>query len=199
LIYGDSHAGHLTSALNHVLGKEFKFIFLGYGGCFLSKNEGEDGDKMCRLMWGQIRQLREEHLYAVIHAQRWGNMDPDALREQMHESFKAGGLAPDKIAIVGSIPSVDLDCEIANYYIPSRKKECPVYEDQYLSNENFILRTKELDRPKNLVFIYPYEKLCPKGICQVISGSTANYWDDSHMSRDGALMAAPDLIEYLRN
>jgi hypothetical protein len=117
----------------------------------------------------------------------------------MQESYKVSGLAPEKIAIVGSIPNVDLDCEIANYYIPARKKECLMYADQYLANENFILRTKELDRPKNLVFIYPYEKLCPKGICQVISGSTANYWDDSHMSRDGALMALPDLIEYLRN
>ena len=198
LIYGDSHAGHLTSALNHALGSEFKFIFLGYGNCFLSKNEGADSDKMCRLMWNQIRKLREDHLYAVIHAQRWGDMDPVALRDQMQDSYKASGLAPEKIAIVGSIPNVDLDCEIANYYIPARKKECPVYTDQYLANENFILRTRELDRPKNLVFIYPYEKLCPRGICQVISGSTANYWDDSHMSRDGALMAVPDLIEYLR-
>jgi peptidoglycan/LPS O-acetylase OafA/YrhL len=199
LIYGDSHAGHLTSALNNALGSEFKFIFLGYGGCFLSKNEGADGDKMCQLMWSQIRKLREERLYAVVHAQRWGNMDPDTLRDQMRESYKASGLAPEKIAIVGSIPNVDLDCEIANYYIPSRKKECPVYADQYLSNENFILVTKALDKPKNLLFIYPYEKLCPKASCQVISGSTANYWDDWHMSRDGALMAVTDLIDYLRN
>ncbi|MBJ7257869.1 MAG: acyltransferase, partial [Akkermansiaceae bacterium] len=199
LIYGDSHAGHLTSALNNALGSEFKFIFLGYGGCFLSKNEGADGDKMCQLMWSQIRKLREERLYAVVHAQRWGNMDPDTLRDQMRESYKASGLAPEKIAIVGSIPNVDLDCEIANYYIPSRKKECPVYADQYLSNENFILVTKALDKPKNLLFIYPYEKLCPKASCQVISGSTANYWDDWHMSRDGALMAVSDLIDYLRN
>jgi hypothetical protein len=26
-----------------------------------------------------------------------------------------------KIAIVGSLPDVDWDCEIANYYVPSRK------------------------------------------------------------------------------
>jgi hypothetical protein len=199
LIYGDSHAGHLTSALNHALGTEFKFIFLGYGDCFLSKKEGADKNGMCQLMWEQIRKLREDRLYAVIHAQRWGNMDPDILRDQMQESFKASGLAPEKIAIVGSIPNVDLDCEIDNYYIPARKKECPLYADQYLANDNFTILTKALDRPKNLVFIYPYEKLCPKGICQVISGSTANYWDDSHMSRDGALLAVPDLIDYLRN
>lgn len=199
LIYGDSHAGHLTSGLNHALGAQFKLIFLGYGDCFLSKKEGVDKDKMCQLMWDQIRQLRKDPPYAVIHAQRWGGMDPEALRDQMREAYKAGGLAPEKIAIVGSIPNVDLDCEIANYYIPARKKECQVYADQYPSNEKFISLTKQLDKPKNLVFIYPYEKLCPQGVCQVISGSTANYWDDSHMSRDGALMAIPDLIEYLQN
>ena len=199
LIYGDSHAGHLTSALNQALGSQFKLIFLGYGDCFLSKKEGADRDKMCQLMWGQIRQLRQDPPYAVIHAQRWGNMDPEVLRDQMREAYKVSGLAPEKIAIVGSIPNVDLDCEIANYYISARKKQCQVYADQYLSNEKFILLTKQLDRPKNLVFIYPYEKLCPQGICQVISGSTANYWDDSHMSRDGALIAIPNLIEYLKN
>jgi len=199
LIYGDSHAGHLTSALNQALGSQFKLIFLGYGDCFLSKKEGADRDKMCQLMWGQIRQLRQDSPYAVIHAQRWGGMDLEALRDQMQQAYKVSGLAPEKIAIVGSIPNVDLDCEIANYYIPARKKECPVYADQYPSNEKFILLTKQLDKPKNLVFIYPYEKLCPQGVCQVISGSTANYWDDSHMSREGALMAIPDLIRYLQN
>jgi hypothetical protein len=30
------------------------------------------------------------------------------------------------------------------------------------------------------------------GLCKVNNGSTANYWDDRHMSKDGALMAAPN-------
>lgn len=199
LIYGDSHAGHLTSALEHALGSQFKFVFLGYGDCFMSKKEGADKDKLCQLMWGEIRKLRKDHLFAVIHAQRWGDMEPAVLRDQMLESYKASGLAPEKIAIIGSIPSVDLDCAIANYYIPARKKECPLFSEQYQSNENFILHTRGLNKPKNVVFIYPYEKLCPQGSCQVINGSTANYWDDSHMSREGALLAIPDLIDYLQN
>jgi hypothetical protein len=103
------------------------------------------------------------------------------------------------ISIVGSIPDVDLDCEIANYYVSSRKKPCPRFEREYRRNENFIVESKKFTTPKNLQFFYPYEKLCPNDMCKVIDGSVANYWDDRHMSRDGALMAAPDLIEYLRN
>ena len=109
------------------------------------------------------------------------------------------GLSPKKVAIVGSIPDVDLDCEIANYYIPARKKVCPRFDEQHKANESFIVESKKLTKPKNLIFVYPYEKLCPSGDCKVIEGSTSHYWDDRHMSRDGALMAAPDLIEYLRN
>lgn len=199
LIYGDSHAGHLTSALNQELGSDHRFIFLGYGNCLQSKTEGADGDTMCRLMWAEVRKLRKEKIYAVVHAQRWGSLASAEERDAMEHAFLVAGLSPQKIAIVGSIPDVDLDCEIANYYVPSRKKECPIYEAQYKVNEGFIVESKKLSKPKNLEFFYPYEKLCPSGVCKVIDGSTANYWDDRHMSRDGALMAAPDLIEYLRN
>lgn len=198
LIYGDSHAGHLTNALNHSLGSRFKFIFLGYGACFLSKNEGKDGDRHCQLMWNEIRKLRQSQVYAVIHAQRWGDIDPQVLKEQMREAYKVGGLAPQKIAIVGSIPNADLDCAIANYYIPIRKKECKIFNDQQHANANFTAITKTLEKPQNLTFIYPYERLCPGGVCQIINGSVAYYWDDAHMSRDGALMATQDLIKFLQ-
>jgi peptidoglycan/LPS O-acetylase OafA/YrhL len=198
LIYGDSHAGHLTNALNHALGSQFKFVFLGYGACFLSKNEGKDADQYCQLMWGEIRKLRQSQVYAVIHAQRWGNSDSEAFKEQMLEAHKVGGLQPKKIAIVGSIPNADLDCAIANYYIPIRKRECKIYSDQQDKNASFVALTKTLEKPQNLTYIYPYERLCPDGVCQVINGSVAYYWDDAHMSRDGALMAAQDLIEFLK-
>ena len=117
---------------------------------------------------------------------------------RMKKVFEVVGLSPKKIAIVGSIPSVDLDCSIANYYIPARNRKCSVYEDQIQANQNFVLNTKGLPKPNNLIFVYPYEKLCPQGVCKVIEGSTSNYWDDAHMSRDGALMSIPDLIQYLK-
>jgi len=199
LIYGDSHAGHLTSALNQELGAKYRFIFLGYGDCLQSKVEGADRDPLCQLMWGEVRKLRQKNLHAVVHAQRWGYMRSDVEKTAMEHAFMVAGLSPKKVAIVGSIPDVDLDCEIANYYIPARKKVCQRFDEQYKANESFIVETKKIKIPSNLVFVYPYEKLCPGGDCKVIEGSTSNYWDDRHMSRDGALMAIPDLIEYLRN
>ena len=199
LIYGDSHAGHLTSALNQELGAKYRFIFLGYGDCLQSKVEGADKDPLCQLMWGEVRKLRQKNLHAVVHAQRWGYMRSDVEKSAMEHAFMVAGLSPKKVAIVGSIPDVDLDCEIANYYIPARKKVCPRFDEQHKANESFIVESKKLTKPKNLIFVYPYEKLCPSGDCKVIEGSTSHYWDDRHMSRDGALMAAPDLIEYLRN
>lgn len=199
LIYGDSHAGHLTSALNQELGSNHRFIFLGYGNCLQSKNEGAEIDTMCQLMWGEVRKLREQKLYAVVHAQRWGGMVSGEERGDMYRGFLVAGLSPQKIAIVGSIPDVDLDCEIANYYVPFRKRICTIFDGQYKANESFIHETLKLPRPKNLQFFYPYQKLCPNGSCKVIDGSISNYWDDRHMSKDGALMAIPDLIEYLRN
>jgi SGNH domain (fused to AT3 domains) len=199
LIYGDSHAGHLTAALNQKLGNDFRFIFLGHGTCFLSKLDGADKDEMCRMMWGEVSKLRHKALYAVIHAQRWGGLTSEEEENDMQRFFLVAGLSPEKIAIVGSIPDVDLDCEIANYYIPSRKRICIGFDEQYKNNLSFILKTKKLDPPKNLMFFYPYEKLCPNNKCNVIEGSVANYWDDRHMSKDGALMAVPDLIDFLKH
>ena len=199
LIYGDSHAGHLTSALNQELGSQYRFIFLGYGDCLQSKVEGADKDAMCQLMWAEVRKLRGQKLYAVVHAQRWGDLGSLIEKENMQHAFLVAGLSPQKIAIVGSIPDVDLDCEIANYYVSSRKKSCSRFEGEYRRNKNFIAESQKFTPPKNLKFFYPYEKLCPNDVCKIIDGSVANYWDDRHMSRDGALMATPDLIEYLRN
>jgi hypothetical protein len=199
LIYGDSHAGQLTGALNQELGSNYRFIFLGYGNCLQSKTEGADGDAMCQSMWREVRNLRKQNVYAVIHAQRWGGLQTQEEKDDMRRAFLVAGLSPKKIAIVGSIPDVDLDCEIANYYVPFRKKVCPTFESQHRSNASFIVESKQFDKPKNLQFFYPYEKLCPNGVCQVINGSVANYWDDRHMSRDGALLSTPDLIKYLRN
>lgn len=199
LIYGDSHAGHLTSALNQELGSQYRFIFLGYGDCLQSKVEGADKDAMCQLMWGEVRKLRGQKLHAAVHAQRWGSFDSQVEKDDMQRGFLVAGLSPQKIAIVGSIPDVDLDCEIANYYVSSRKKSCPRFEGEYKRNKNFIAESQKFTPPKNLKFFYPYEKLCPNDVCKIIDGSVANYWDDRHMSRDGALMATPDLIEYLRN
>jgi peptidoglycan/LPS O-acetylase OafA/YrhL len=199
LIYGDSHAGHLTGALNQELGDKYRFIFLGYGDCLQSKFEGVDKDSMCQLMWGEVRRLRQMKLHAVVHAQRWGDLISAKQKEDMEHAFLVAGLSPQKIAIVGSIPDVDLDCEIANYYVLPRKKSCPRIESEYKRNSSYMRESKKFTPPKNLKFFYPYEKLCPKDVCNVIDGSVANYWDDRHMSRDGALMATPDLIEYLRN
>ena len=199
LIYGDSHAGHLTGALNESLGNRYKFIFLGSGDCFMSRNEGQDKEQMCQRMWGEVKKLRHQRLYALVHAQRWDNFNESSAKETMEFVFKASGLKPDKIAVVGSLPDVDLDCEIANYYIPSRMKSCVVLQDQYEANESFINETKKLKKPSNLIFVYPYEKLCPDGKCKVLEGSTSNYWDDRHMSREGAKKAIPDLVEFLSN
>ena len=199
LIYGDSHAGHLTNALNEALGVKYRFIFLGYGNCLQSKVEGADKDAMCQLMWGEVRKLRGQRLHSVVHAQRWGDLVSLNEKDDMQRAFSVAGLSPEKIAIVGSIPDVYLDCEIANYYVPSRKRICPIFEEQIKANESFVVESKKMQKPKNLQFFYPYEKLCPAGKCKILDGSVANYWDDRHMSKDGALYAAPDLIEYLRN
>lgn len=199
LVYGDSHAGHLTAALEQELGKDFKFIFLGYGNCFQSANEGLDKDLMCQLMWQEVRRLRTQNIYAVIHAQRWGSLTSENEKIEMANAFKVAGLAPKKIAIVGSVPDVDLDCEIANYYIPSRKKDCVTNNDQKNANISFIRQSMLLNHPKNLQFFYPYQKLCPDDQCVVIDGATSYYWDDRHMSREGAIMSTSDLVEYLKN
>jgi peptidoglycan/LPS O-acetylase OafA/YrhL len=200
LIYGDSISGHLTNALIESLGSKYKFVFFGHTSCFLKKY---DGSQHCETLRNELYKYRDKNVFAVIRSHslsRYGATDKREIKEYLLSAVaEAETLHPQKIIISGDVQNIDADCEFANYYIPSRKKECGFDRHSSDLNQTFFKVSKELTFPKNVFFIYPYEKLCDGKSCQIINDSTSYYYNGQHLSTDGALLLIPDIVNILGN
>jgi len=207
VIYGDSHAGHLTKALNETVGKQYKILSFVSGSCFLGENIYRIGQQntICESMKESIISLRKEKIYAVIRAQRWhgygiveGNHN---IEISVTDAASAFNLKPDRVIISGSTADVDLECEISHYYSfrPFQKNKCNSFEESKSISKAFISTTRNMLFPKNIHFVFPYERLCPKDVCKIIDGSVQYYSDISHLTKDGALLVMPDIIHALED
>ncbi len=199
VVYGDSHAGHLTNALNTAVGKEYKIFFFGEN-CFLS--EVGNSRPECKLRIAEMEKLGNQNIYAVIRAQRWisyTQANKNAIQEAIGDAIKTYGLKPEKIIIAGSTEEINSVCEFANYYVTRRKRLCEINQMSKDYNKLFDLTTKNMNVQKNVFFVYPYEKICPNDICTPINGSVSNYTDNHHLTEDGAMLVMPDIIRILNN
>jgi peptidoglycan/LPS O-acetylase OafA/YrhL len=197
VIYGDSHAGHLTNALNQALGKDYKLMFFGEN-CYLTKRENNRPE--CRIRLEEMRRLSSEKIYAVIRSQRWEKhtlFDESSIKSGVIEASETYGLSPEKIIIVGSTEEIASDCEFAGYYIPLRRFKCPINKASESYNKLFMSVTRGMSLPENVYFVYPYDKLCPNDVCEPIRGTVSNYDDNHHLTQDGAMLVMPDIAQIL--
>ena len=205
VLYGDSHAGHLTKALNNAMGDKYRVIFFGQN-CFIGKVGGKEpmpwgiSKSQCESRKAEMRQMVGMDVFAVIHAQHWANYQlttKEMVESQVSQEIKAINLSPKKIIIIGGAPKVDTDCELARYYIPLRGKFCSSENKAEEGEKFFALTAKNLDVPRNVYFVFPYDKLCSEGTCRVIGLDASNYIDSNHLTIDGASLLMPDLIRIL--
>lgn len=200
LIYGDSHAEHLTIALNQTFGQDFKIIFAYYPSCFMGKEYSDPLSlpNACSNQIAQIKALKNQSIQAIIHAQRWhgyGLTEKDQITQAINDSIKVFGLNAEKIILIGSTADVDLRCEKWNYYFGTSRweKKCPDLTDSKAINERFIETTNTLQTPENVSFVYPYEKLCVNQKCRALENGILYYSDSHHLTMEGALLVMPDL------
>jgi peptidoglycan/LPS O-acetylase OafA/YrhL len=205
VIYGDSHAQHLTNALNEALGNDYKFYLVADGSCFMGENfvfPHVGNKKNCGATVESLKKLRGQEIFAVIRSQRWhgyGIVQKNDIEKAVDDAIHGFGLNFGKIVIVGSTSDADIDCEVSNYYsMPFRsKKKCKTHEDYKEYNKTFISTTRAMATPSNVHFVYPYEKICPHDSCAVITGNVANYTDTHHMTKDAALLIMPEIAAAL--
>ncbi|MBP0598832.1 acyltransferase [Herbaspirillum sp. LeCh32-8] len=209
VVYGDSHAEHLTKALDETLGKDYLFYMVTNGSCLMGEHvlRPDVGNlKDCTAAISKLHSLRGEKIYAVIRSQRWhayGGDTVPGVQKMMEDAMLAGGLHPSRLVIVGSTADVAYDCEVSNYYAMPlvSKKNCVVMPDSdYYKgiNHMFIDVTQKMKVPDNVRFVYPYEALCPDDQCTMIKGNVSQYSDQHHMTRDGALRVMPMIAQALK-
>jgi peptidoglycan/LPS O-acetylase OafA/YrhL len=200
LIYGDSHAQHLTAAMNEVFGKTYKLIFAFNPSCFFGAHPSPNYEppNACKPFIQQVKQLTGLHFKAIIRSQRWhgyGITNPDQITAAVNDATLAFGLHADKIVIVGSTADINLKCEKHNYYFESAwmKQDCQLFSDSILANKQFVDVTSKRQQQENIIFIYPYNKLCPGDVCMARDNQIQFYGDSHHLTKDGALLVVRDI------
>jgi peptidoglycan/LPS O-acetylase OafA/YrhL len=200
LIYGDSHAQHLTAAMNQVLGKTYKLLFAYSPSCFFGSHPSLNYEppKECKPFIEHVKRLSGLHFKAIVRSQRWhgyGITESDQVALAVNDATRAFGLHADKIVIVGSTADIDLQCEKHNYYFqsPWLKQDCQLFTDSILVNKRFVEVTSKGPQKENIIFIYPYNKLCPDDICRARANEIQFYGDAHHLTKDGALLVVQDI------
>ena len=206
LLYGDSHADHLSAALRQALGARYRILFGYYPSCFFGASVSPEIEKpaTCAALIDQIKQLKGQRLKAVIWAQRWhgyGVTRRDAITAAVDDAINAHGLEPENVIVVGSTADVDLRCAKWNYYFAATrwKRDCVTPSAPRAANEEFILVTRGLPARQGLHFVYPFSQLCGEGACKIIENGVLYYSDNHHLTRDGAALIMPEISNILQD
>jgi hypothetical protein len=205
LVYGDSHAEHLTAALGATFGNTHKIIFSYASSCFFGYRESfHQNAPGCQPFIDLIGTLKGTKLDAVIRSQLWhgyGALADDAAFDRaIRDAAKAFDLGPTKVIIVGSVPNADLACEKRNYYFGQRDspRQCSAMLESRAQSERFITRTSALSLASNVYFVYPHRRLCVQNTCKVIENGVSYYTDVNHLSKAGAMLVMPEIASILK-
>jgi hypothetical protein len=206
LIYGDSHAEHLTAALAKTFGDTYKLMFAYTSSCYFGEHPNPKYKRpiACEPFVEHIRDLKKsgEKIVATILSQRWhgyGITTSEQIIAAMTDAMKAFDLNPNKIIIVGSTANVDLRCAKHNYYFGSSRSQqaCEQDEASIKINKEFINFTAGLAVPSNVNFVYPFEALCPNDVCVPIRDDVLLYGDNHHLTQAGAQLLMPAIKKIL--
>ena len=206
LLYGDSHADHLSAALKQALGARYRILFGYYPSCFFGTGIARESaiPATCAALIDQIRQLKGQKLKAAIWAQRWhgyGVTGRDTITAAVGGAIKAYGLEPEKVIIVGSTADIDLRCAKWNYYFGETrwKRNCIVPAGPKAANEEFMRVTRDLPVRDGVHFVYPFSRLCDQTGCKIIENGVSYYSDTHHLTRDGAALIMPEIKSILQD
>jgi peptidoglycan/LPS O-acetylase OafA/YrhL len=204
LIYGDSHAQHLTAAVTEVFGAKYKIIFSYWPSCFFSSSESfKNNPAACQTFIELVKSLRGTKLEAVIRSQLWFGYpalaNDQELEQALQDAAQAFDLEPEKVIIVGAAPVVDIRCAKRNHYFGQVGNLQRCLDDSWslLQTDRFALITQNMTLPKNVYFVHPSKKLCAQGGCNVIEKNTLYYNDINHLNKAGAMLMMPDIANIL--
>jgi peptidoglycan/LPS O-acetylase OafA/YrhL len=204
LIVGDSHAQHLTAAMNEALGAKYKIIFSYWPSCFFGFSEAfNENPATCLPFIELVKALQGTKLEAVIRSQLWNGYpalgNDQRLEQALKDAAQAFDLKPEKVIIVGAAPNVDIKCAKRQYYFGTAKnaQHCPDLTASRLQTERFASIAQNIVLPQNVYFVHPNKKLCTTTGCKVLENNTIYYSDTNHLTKAGAMLLMPDIANIL--
>jgi peptidoglycan/LPS O-acetylase OafA/YrhL len=202
LVYGDSHALHLTAALEEKFGDVYKITVITDGSCFmgttLKRWRGKENQiRQCRSKIELLKQAVLGKKYEmVITSQRWhgyGLKSVGEYQKAIKDRLQNFGIDTKQLVIVGSTSNVNIKCEKNNFRPIVSSKNC-VREDESIDYvKNFTLASENFEG--SVYFIFPHKILCGKQRCTALFNETLLYKDNHHLSKVGANLIVNEIIK----
>lgn len=206
VLVGDSHLAHLSKAISTAFGDRYRIVYISCGSCFFGENLRFDNlaydVSKLKEARNQISLLKNYNIKAVIRGQRWHGYGIDTESEivdAVEDSIHFFGIPYGKMIVVGSTQDIDYRCHLGRHLKSFVTRTCKSFPESTAINKNFMQITRKLAGKSKLHFVYPYERLCPKGECRIFSGSEANYIDNHHLSKHGASFVMEDIRKLLND
>ena len=215
IVAGDSHSDQYTHALAD-LAPDVRFKLLQSGSCFIgnhlrSRPRGDTTETCLQAAAEMKRWLTNPNVVGVIHAQRWqGYQDiletssgtpvnfaslPELYRAQLDDIFSLYQGFPGKVVVVNGAPDTNLTCLTR----PRQSSyDCPVpsREDGVLFADMFRAATS--DKGERFALVDPADTLCAGATCSAATPDhKALYTDENHLSRVGARLIVPQMLDQL--
>lgn len=211
VVFGDSHAGHYSSAVSnwaekHDLSTMSFYLFLCPP---IISDENVLANQKCQDYRAQIKQIlqNKSHIKYVFIAGRWNDIsDPILFKKQIADTINFLSSLDKKIIVMGSIPdtrlagakTTPLEC-VENKLTPIQKF-LPT-KDQNCSSLPISAFKKQFEYAKiikdvtkkyqNVTYFDPFQYLCDNQNCYFIKDKKLLYADKDHLNINGS--------EYIKN
>ena len=196
LVYGDSHALHLTTELERQFGSDYKIVVITDGSCFMGtelkrwhreQNRAERCKEKIELL---EREVEAKEFDITITSQRWygyGFRTVDDYHKVIRDRVKNFGISTKHLVIIGSTSDVNYGCE-KNIFRPiSLSNACELSKNSELTInyvDNFMKASQSF--ADKAIFIYPHQLLCGGERCSALWEGDVLYADTHHLSEIGS-------------
>ena len=211
VVFGDSHAGHYSSAISNWAEKRnlSTMSFYLFVCPPIISDENSLANQKCQDYRAQIKQilLSKDHIKYVFIAGRWSDIaDPVLFEKQIADTINFLSSLNKKIIVMGSIPdsrsgdtkTSPLEC-IENKltpiqkFLPTKERNCSSlaisrFEKQF----EYAKIIKDVAKKyQNVTYFDPFQYFCDSQSCYFIKDNKLLYADTDHLNINGS--------EYIKN
>jgi peptidoglycan/LPS O-acetylase OafA/YrhL len=197
-VWGDSHGVELTYALGEIAGRHGKSVMqFTYSACPPSLGLNIRYRPQCRSYNDRVAQflVNDKALATVFLIARYENHRTDmgfsaGIRKSVETLLGAG----KRVVLVYPIPtaSVSIPHMLARYAASSTDlSQLDIEEGDYLRRNSDAFSLLGSFTEANVVRVFPHKRLCHDDACSVYANGAPLYFDDQHLSINGAEYLAP--------
>jgi hypothetical protein len=199
LLWGDSHAAHLTPGLR-ALQREQPFVLTAasFAGCPPLPGYDERENPGCSPFNDAVLAYVARHRPdVVLLSARWNAFrDLRVLQHHMDETIRLLRAQGVKPVLIGESPSFAAPAPDIVYLLQRRGQP----SDRFAPSESFRAdeMIERLSRRLGVPYISPRRRLCQANACRLHVDGRLLYWDESHFTEFGSAHVARDLSGLLR-